>query len=57
MFKFEQLLQHKAILIRKEIKKLIKRTFNQFVSRPDSKYMPVFLTLKNIRFRSFSESK
>jgi len=55
MFKLEQLLHPKAILIQKEIKNYFKRTFNLFVSRTDSKYKPVLLHVKNIRFRGISE--
>lgn len=57
MFKLELLLHPKAILIQKEIKNYFKRTFTLFVNRTDSKYKPVLLPVKNIRFRSISESR
>jgi hypothetical protein len=58
MFKPEQFLHPKAILIRKEIKNYFKITCNLFVlfvSSADSQYKPVLLPVKNIR--SISESK
>jgi|JI6StandDraft_1071083.scaffolds.fasta_scaffold40052_1 hypothetical protein len=57
MFNLVQLLHPKAILIQKEIKNYFKRTFNLFVSRPDSKYKPVLLLVKNTKLRSISKTK
>ena len=57
MFKPEELLHPKAIFIQKEIKNYFKRTFNLFVSRPDSKYKPVLLSIKNTEIKGNFDSK
>ncbi len=57
MFKPEQFLHPKAILIRKKIKNYFKITCNLFVSNADSQYKPVLLPVKNIRSRNISESR